>query len=56
MAELWTSLQALITTRPWLFGVIVIAVMIAEGLLIALALEGALRLFAGSWYRSTRSK
>ena len=56
LVELWTALQALIATRPWLFAVIVIAVMIAEGLVIALALEGAFRLCAGSRQRFNRSK
>lgn len=56
LAELWTTLQVLTTTRPWLLATIVIAVMIGEGLVIAIALEGALRLFSGSRRRFTRSK
>lgn len=56
LVELWTGLQALTATRPWLFAVVVIAVMITEGLIIALTLEGALRLFVGSRQRFTRSK
>ena len=56
LAELWAAFQSLTTTRPWLFAVIVIAVMIVEGLVIALALDGAFRLFASSRQRFRRSK
>ena len=54
-AELWAVIQAFATTRPGVFAAIVVAVMIGEGLVIALTLEGVFRLIFGS-RRNSRPK
>ena len=45
--EPWAAIQAFATTRPGLFAISVVAVMVSEGLIIALALEGVFRLVVG---------
>lgn len=54
LVELWNSIHTLSAARPWLAGVIVLSVMIVEGLFLALALEGAVKIFTSSARRSKR--
>ena len=54
IVELWNSTASLFHSRPWLVGAVVLSVMVMEGLVLALTLEGAVKIFTTSTRRFKR--
>ena len=54
IVELWNSTVNLFHSQPWLVGTVVLSVMVMEGLVLALTLESALKIFTTSTRRFKR--